>query len=108
MVKKIRGLVKIQIPPQIDHPNTFLADKTANWVLLFSCFVLKQTADVVGSVEIVTTDGKFQTLSRVDFSFGYRSSPFQDMEDLAAIADVPFRLKHSESARRRQLECSER
>ena len=58
--------------------------------------MLKQTADVVDSVEIVTTDGKFQTLNRVDLSFGYRSSPFQDMEDLAAIAAVTFRQKHSE------------
>ncbi|PSR87818.1 UDP-N-acetylenolpyruvoylglucosamine reductase [Actinidia chinensis var. chinensis] len=68
----------------------------------------QETADIVDSVEIVTTGGQFQTLLRVDLSFGYRSSPFQDMQDLAAIAAVTFRLRHSESARRKQLEYLER
>ncbi|KAI8020511.1 UDP-N-acetylenolpyruvoylglucosamine reductase [Camellia lanceoleosa] len=68
----------------------------------------QETADVIDSIEIVTTDGKFQILNRTDLNFGYRTSPFQDMEDLAAIVAVTFQLKHSESARRRQQEYLER
>ncbi|XP_059670584.1 uncharacterized protein LOC132316091 [Cornus florida] len=68
----------------------------------------QETADVIDSVEIVTNEGKFQTLNRIDLDFGYRLSPFQDMDNLAAIVAVTFRLKHSESARRRQQEYLER
>ncbi|CAL5372472.1 unnamed protein product [Camellia sinensis] len=68
----------------------------------------QETADVIDSIEIVTTEGKFQILNRTDLNFGYRTSPFQDMEDLAAIVAVTFQLKHSESARRRQQEYLER
>ncbi|CAL5326003.1 unnamed protein product [Camellia sinensis] len=67
----------------------------------------QETADVIDSIEIVTTEGKFQILNRTDLNFGYRTSPFQDMEDLAAIVAVTFQLKHSESARRRQQEYLE-
>ncbi|KAL7221551.1 hypothetical protein ACSBR1_023496 [Camellia fascicularis] len=68
----------------------------------------QETADVINSIEIVTTEGKFQILNRTDLNFGYRTSPFQDMEDLAAIVAITFQLKHSESARRRQQEYLER
>ncbi|GMI68994.1 hypothetical protein HRI_000568700 [Hibiscus trionum] len=68
----------------------------------------QETADSVESIDIVTTDGKFRTLNRVDLSFGYRSSPFQDMNDLAAIVAVTFRLEGSVSARKRQQELLKR
>ncbi|XWS75465.1 hypothetical protein CRYUN_Cryun01aG0090800 [Craigia yunnanensis] len=61
-----------------------------------------------GAKNIVKTEGNFQTLNRVDLSFGYRSSPFQDMKDLAAIISVTFRLQSSVSARKRQLELLKR
>uniref|UniRef100_A0A5B7BTU1 UDP-N-acetylmuramate dehydrogenase n=1 Tax=Davidia involucrata TaxID=16924 RepID=A0A5B7BTU1_DAVIN len=68
----------------------------------------QEIADVIDSIEIITTEGKFQTLKRTDLDFGYRSSPFQEMDDLAAIVAVTFRLKHSESARKRLQEYMER
>ncbi|KAA8547799.1 hypothetical protein F0562_004228 [Nyssa sinensis] len=68
----------------------------------------QEIADVIDSIEIVTTEGKFQTLNRTDLDFSYRSSPFQDMDHLAAIFAVTFRLKHSKSARKRQHEYLER
>ncbi|KAF7129185.1 hypothetical protein RHSIM_Rhsim10G0067200 [Rhododendron simsii] len=68
----------------------------------------QETADVVDSIEMVTTEGELQRLNRMDLKFGYRLSPFQDMKDLAAIVAVTFRLKQSESARRRQIEHLER
>ncbi|KAK9272697.1 hypothetical protein L1049_003074 [Liquidambar formosana] len=68
----------------------------------------QETADAIDSIEIVTTEGRLQTLKRSDLDFGYRSSPFQNMEDLAAIVAVTFQLNHCESARRRQQEYLER
>ncbi|KAK6927945.1 UDP-N-acetylenolpyruvoylglucosamine reductase, C-terminal [Dillenia turbinata] len=68
----------------------------------------QETADVIESVEIVTMDGIFHTLRGNELNFGYRFSPFQIMENLAAITAVTFKLEHSESARRRQLEYLER
>lgn len=68
----------------------------------------QETAHSIDTVEIITTEGKFQTLKRRDLSFGYRSSSFQDMKDLAAITAVTFRLKRSESTRKRQQEYLER
>jgi UDP-N-acetylenolpyruvoylglucosamine reductase len=65
---------------------------------------LKETADVVDSIDIVKTDGRFQTLSRIDLNFGYRSSSFQYMEDLAAIVAVTFRLHPSGSTKKRLQE----
>lgn len=73
-----------------------------------SRFTLQETADVVDSIEIVTTEGELQRLNRMDLKFGYRLSLFQDMKDLATIVAVTFRLKQSESARRRQIEQLER
>lgn len=68
----------------------------------------QETADAITSIEIVTIEGRLRMLNRSDLDFGYRSSPFQDMEDLAAIVSVTFQLKRSESARIRLLENLER
>ncbi|KAJ9682882.1 hypothetical protein PVL29_018750 [Vitis rotundifolia] len=68
----------------------------------------QETAGVVHGVEFVTTEGKFQSLYRTDLKFGYRSSPFQNMKNLAAIVAVTFQLKHSASARRMQRQYLER
>ncbi|KAH7533283.1 hypothetical protein FEM48_Zijuj04G0114400 [Ziziphus jujuba var. spinosa] len=68
----------------------------------------QETADAVESVEIVTKDGKFQRLERADLSFGYRLTPFQTMQELAAIVAVTFQLQRSESSKMRQLEYLER
>ncbi|XVF71634.1 hypothetical protein PTKIN_Ptkin12aG0054800 [Pterospermum kingtungense] len=68
----------------------------------------QETSNSIQNVEIVTTEGSFQTLDRVDLNFGYRSSPFQDMKDLAAIVAVTFRLQGSDSARKRQQELMKR
>ncbi|KAL5743301.1 hypothetical protein ACOSQ2_026417 [Xanthoceras sorbifolium] len=65
----------------------------------------QETGDVIDSVDIVTVKGTIQRLERNDLNFGYRSSTFQDMEDLAAIVAVTFRLQQSGSARRKQQEC---
>lgn len=68
----------------------------------------KETAGVIDSVDIVTLGGKLQRVSRNDLKFGYRSSSFQDMKDLAAIVAVTFQLQESISARRKQREYLER
>lgn len=69
---------------------------------------MKETGDVIDSVDIVTVQGKIQRLERDDLKFGYRSSTFQDMKDLAAIYAVTFRLQESGSAKRKQQEWLER
>lgn len=68
----------------------------------------QETANAIRSVEFVTRDGKFLTFSRTDLVFRYRSSPFQVMEELAAIIAVTFELQHSGSAKRRQHEYMKR
>ncbi|KAL3640432.1 hypothetical protein CASFOL_015400 [Castilleja foliolosa] len=70
--------------------------------------LLSETAAAVESIEIVTTKGEYKTIKRSDLSFGYRSSPFQDMNDLAAITAVTFQLKASQSAKKRQQEYLKR
>ncbi|XP_043715775.1 UDP-N-acetylenolpyruvoylglucosamine reductase-like [Telopea speciosissima] len=62
----------------------------------------QETADTIYTVEIVTIDGRHQTLHRNDLSFGYRRSSFQEMENMAAIVAVTFQLKPSAAARERQ------
>ncbi|XP_019051678.1 PREDICTED: uncharacterized protein LOC104588321 [Nelumbo nucifera] len=62
----------------------------------------QETVDAIDIVEIVTVDGRHQILYRSDLAFGYRVSPFQAMQDLAAIVDVTFRLLPSASAKERQ------
>lgn len=69
---------------------------------------MKETADVVDSIDIIKTDGRFQTLSKIDLNFGYRSSSFQYMEDLAAIVAVTFRLHPSRSSKKRLEEYLKR
>lgn len=71
-------------------------------------FMLKETADAVECVEIITSEGKYQILKRSDLSFGYRSSSFQGMNELAAITAVTFRLKVSQSAKKKQQKYLER
>lgn len=68
----------------------------------------QETADAIHCVDIITMDGRLHRLSRTDLNFGYRSSPFQDMQELAAITAVTFKLQHSGSAKRRQHEYMER
>lgn len=68
----------------------------------------QETAGVIDSVDIVTLGGKLQRVSRNDLKFGYRSSSFQDMKDLAAIVAVTFQLQESTSARRKQREYLDR
>lgn len=68
----------------------------------------QEIADTIDTIEIVTIEGKFQKLNRSEINFGYRSSSFQDMDDLAAIVAVTFQLKCSQSARKRQQEYLER
>ncbi|KAL2531603.1 UDP-N-acetylmuramate dehydrogenase [Abeliophyllum distichum] len=68
----------------------------------------QETADTIDCIEMITSEGEYRTLKRSDLDFGYRSSPFQDMEDLAAITAVTFRLEFSESARRLQQEYLKR
>jgi UDP-N-acetylenolpyruvoylglucosamine reductase len=68
----------------------------------------QETAHSIHSVDIVTKDGQFHRLNRTDLNFGYRSSPFQDMQELAAIIAVTFKLEQSESAKRLHYEYMER
>lgn len=68
----------------------------------------QETADTIDCVEIITSEGEHQMLKKSDLAFGYRSSPFQHMEDFAAITAVTFRLEVSESARGQQQEYLKR
>ncbi|GFP93918.1 UDP-n-acetylenolpyruvoylglucosamine reductase [Phtheirospermum japonicum] len=56
---------------------------------------VQETAGAVESIEVITTKGEYKTIKRRDLNFSYRSSPFQDMNDLAAITAVTFRLKRA-------------
>ncbi|KAL5581814.1 hypothetical protein UlMin_014256 [Ulmus minor] len=67
-----------------------------------------ETADAVDSVDIITIDGMLRRLHRADLNFGYRSSPFQDMEDLAAIVAATFRLQRSGASKTRLQEYLDR
>ncbi|KAK0597896.1 hypothetical protein LWI29_029589 [Acer saccharum] len=53
----------------------------------------QETGDVIYSVDVVTVQGKLQRLEKNDLNFGYRSSTFQDMKDLAAIVAFTFQLQ---------------
>ncbi|KAM0945835.1 putative UDP-N-acetylmuramate dehydrogenase [Dioscorea sansibarensis] len=68
----------------------------------------QETGDVIESVEIVTMDGELRVLGRSELDFGYRWSSFQEMDDLAAILAVTFRLSPAPSARDRQKAFLER
>lgn len=69
-----------------------------------------ETGDVVESVEIVTVAGTSRTLSRSqgELAWAYRTSPFQQMEGLAAIVATTFKLERSSDARKRQLKFMDR
>ncbi|XP_058091512.1 uncharacterized protein LOC131237641 [Magnolia sinica] len=62
----------------------------------------QETANSIDSIEIVTMDGRQQVLNACELVFGYRRSPFQEMEDIAAIAAVTFGLTASVNAMERQ------
>ncbi|XP_019055635.1 PREDICTED: uncharacterized protein LOC109115758 [Nelumbo nucifera] len=62
----------------------------------------QENVDAIDTVEIITVDGRHQILYRSDLAFGYRMSPFQAMQDLAAIVSVTFRLLPSALANERQ------
>ncbi|KAL8034487.1 hypothetical protein ABFS82_12G031800 [Erythranthe guttata] len=68
----------------------------------------QETSEAVECVELITTKGEYQILEKNNLSFGYRSSPFQGMNDLAAITAVTFRLDFSQSSRKNQQEYLER
>ncbi|XP_016498246.2 uncharacterized protein LOC107816995 isoform X2 [Nicotiana tabacum] len=64
----------------------------------------QETADTIDSMEIITNEGESRMLKRRELNFGYRSSPFQEMKELASITAVTFRLKFSKTAREMQQE----
>ncbi|MQL92150.1 hypothetical protein Taro_024763 [Colocasia esculenta] len=68
----------------------------------------QETSDCIESVQISTTQGWVRVLDRDDLTFGYRRSCFQEMEDLAAILAVTFRLTPSVSALEQQRRFLER
>ncbi|KAM6567280.1 hypothetical protein CsatA_026408 [Cannabis sativa] len=68
----------------------------------------QETANVVESIDVVTIDGKLQRFERADLMFGYRSSPFQRMPNLAAIVAVTFRLQSSTISRTKLQQYLER
>ena len=69
---------------------------------------MKETADAVESVEIMTREGEYVILNRSELGFGYRWSSFRDMKELAAITAVTFKLKVSKTAKKNQQEYMER
>ncbi|KAL0920980.1 hypothetical protein M5K25_008003 [Dendrobium thyrsiflorum] len=68
----------------------------------------QETAEVVESVEVVNREGGVRALGKEDLRFGYRWSSLQEMDDLAAILTVTFRLRPAPAARNRQREFLER
>lgn len=69
-----------------------------------------ETGDVIDSVEIVTVAGTSRTLTRgqEQLAWAYRTSPFQQIEGLAAIVAATFKLDKSGDARKRQLNFMDR
>lgn len=66
--------------------------------------LVQETADVLQSVEIVTSSGDWCTLSkeREELAYSYRTSPFQKMKHVAAIVAATFQLTPCPNARQRQ------
>jgi UDP-N-acetylmuramate dehydrogenase len=66
--------------------------------------LVQETADVLQSVEIVTSSGDWCTLSkeREELAYSYRTSPFQKMKHVAAIVAATFHLTPCPNARQRQ------
>lgn len=58
----------------------------------------QESADTIENVSIITMDGSHRVLNRSELAFGYRRSCFQQMEDMAAIVAVAFKLTPSVSA----------
>ncbi|KAH7284804.1 hypothetical protein KP509_34G071000 [Ceratopteris richardii] len=52
----------------------------------------QETANVLKSVEVVTVNGQKYELPRDKLTYGYRSSPFQTIQGLAAICSATFVL----------------
>lgn len=74
-------------------------------------FFFCQTKKIAGAIEIVdivTAEGKCQTLKEDWSEVWLPCSPFQDMKDYAPIAAVTFQLQGSRTARIRQQEDSDR
>lgn len=67
-----------------------------------------ETGEVVEAVEVVDRDGEVRVLGREELGFGYRWSSLQEMEDVAAIVAVTFRLWWSPAARDRQRKFFDR
>jgi hypothetical protein len=65
---------------------------------------IMETADVLQSVEIVTSSGDWCILSkeREELAYSYRTSPFQKMKHVAAIVAATFQLTPCPNARQRQ------
>nr|GLL19255.1 uncharacterized protein LOC109168528 [Ipomoea trifida] len=68
----------------------------------------QEAGDCIHTVEIITTGGQTRVLGKLELDFGYRSSPFQGMKDLASITAVTFKLKFSQDAKQKQMEYLER
>jgi hypothetical protein len=67
-------------------------------------FYKMETADVLQSVEIITSSGDWCILSkeREELAYSYRTSPFQKMKHVAAIVAATFQLTPCPNARQRQ------
>lgn len=59
------------------------------------------TSGVLASVDFIDADGNLQTFARHDLSFGYRTSPFQEMR--GAVVAATFTLTPDPEARQRQI-----
>eukprot|EP01018_Ginkgo_biloba_P027424 Gb_39612 [translate_table: standard] len=68
----------------------------------------QDTAEVLKSVEVVMIDGRRKVLERTELAFSYRKSPFQGMQDFAAIVAATFELLPFSSSRQRQKTYLER
>ncbi|KAL3675319.1 hypothetical protein R1sor_025267 [Riccia sorocarpa] len=70
----------------------------------------QETADVLKTVEVLRVDGKREVHIRADSNlvYGYRLSPYQTMDGLAAILAATFRLKPCAGARQRHRGFLER
>ncbi len=66
----------------------------------------QETCEVLTEVEYVHADGRAQTFSRQELTFGYRTSPFQKMS--GCITAARFCLRDHAEARKNQLEIVDR
>lgn len=68
----------------------------------------QESADTIENVSILMMDGSCRVLSRSDLALWYRRSSLQEMEDMAAIIAVTFKLTPSALAMERQRAFLER